>query len=201
MHPFSRARERTRALNAAKMERIFAKPFVASLEGHVDAVEVMCRKPKSLTGIASASWDGGVCVCFARGFWIEILTFGADIILHDLQTQTHAMKIRGAHKGKTSGLCFSGEYGERLLSCGVDRNVKLWDVTADWDADSEVRLVHSLRCCDLTLGRTQHHSVYTHQKVLSSTQAPKKYLKTTTNNSLAQSTITALTHSSQPHPV
>ncbi len=62
MHPFARARERTRALNAAKMDRMFAKPFIASLEGHIDAVEVLCRRPGSLTGIASGSWDGGVCV-------------------------------------------------------------------------------------------------------------------------------------------
>lgn len=48
-----------RALNAAKMERMFAKPFVGSLEGHVDAVEVLARKPASLTTVASASWDGG----------------------------------------------------------------------------------------------------------------------------------------------
>lgn len=62
LHPFARARERTRALNAAKIERIFAKPFVASLEGHSDAVEVLVRKPKSLTTVASASWDGGAYV-------------------------------------------------------------------------------------------------------------------------------------------
>jgi len=62
MHPFARARERTRALNAAKIERIFANPFVASLEGHSDAVEVLVRKPKSLTTVASASWNGGACV-------------------------------------------------------------------------------------------------------------------------------------------
>ena len=49
-----------RALNAVKMERMFAKPFVASLEGHVDAVEVLARKSGSLTSVASASWDGGV---------------------------------------------------------------------------------------------------------------------------------------------
>jgi len=60
MHPFSKARERTRALNAAKMDRIFAKPFLDALEGHVDAVEVICRKPGSLTEIASGSWDGGM---------------------------------------------------------------------------------------------------------------------------------------------
>ena len=66
MHPFARARERTRALNAAKIERIFAKPFVASLEGHSDAVEVLVRKPKSLTTVASASWNGGVYIARAR---------------------------------------------------------------------------------------------------------------------------------------
>ena len=60
MHPFARARERTRALNAAKMERMFAKPFVTSLEGHVDAVEVMVRKPDTLDIVASGSWDGGM---------------------------------------------------------------------------------------------------------------------------------------------
>jgi WD repeat and SOF domain-containing protein 1 len=32
-HPFERAREYTRALNAAKLERLFAKPFVGALEG------------------------------------------------------------------------------------------------------------------------------------------------------------------------
>jgi WD repeat and SOF domain-containing protein 1 len=66
MHPFARARERTRALNAAKLERIFAKPFVASLEGHSDAVEALVRKPKSLSTVASTSWNGGVyvvCCC------------------------------------------------------------------------------------------------------------------------------------------
>lgn len=59
MHPFSRARERNRALNAAKMERIFSKPFLASLEGHVDSVGVLAKKPGSLNIIASGSGDGG----------------------------------------------------------------------------------------------------------------------------------------------
>jgi len=59
MHPFAKARERNRALNAVKMERIFAKPFVAALEGHVDSVGIMCRKPGSLRVIASGSGEGG----------------------------------------------------------------------------------------------------------------------------------------------
>jgi WD repeat and SOF domain-containing protein 1 len=62
MHPFARARERIRALNAAKMDRMFAKPFIASLEGHIDAVEVLTRQRGSLTTVASGSWDGGAYV-------------------------------------------------------------------------------------------------------------------------------------------
>ncbi|KAF8624712.1 hypothetical protein AX17_007043 [Amanita inopinata Kibby_2008] len=107
MHPFARARERTRALNATKLERMFAKPFIDSLEGHIDAVEVLARPPESLTTIASGSWDGG-------------------ILLHNLSTRKQIVKLSQAHKGKVTGLCFADN--ERLLSCGVDRNVKLWAV-------------------------------------------------------------------------
>ncbi|CCL99389.1 uncharacterized protein FIBRA_01407 [Fibroporia radiculosa] len=112
LHPFSRARERMRALNAAKMERIFAKPFVAALEGHVDAVETMARKPESLDMVASGSWDGG-------------------LILHDISRRTRVLHVEGAHKGKVSGVCFAGK--DRLLSCGVDRNVKLWNIQQSTD--------------------------------------------------------------------
>jgi WD repeat and SOF domain-containing protein 1 len=41
------------------MERMFSKPFIAALEGHADAVEVLSRRPNTITDIASASWDGG----------------------------------------------------------------------------------------------------------------------------------------------
>ncbi|KAJ2919667.1 hypothetical protein MD484_g683, partial [Candolleomyces efflorescens] len=58
MHPFAKARERTRALNAAKLDKIFSKPFVDSLEGHIDAVEVLAKPLESLTTVASGSWDG-----------------------------------------------------------------------------------------------------------------------------------------------
>ncbi|TFK67609.1 WD40 repeat-like protein [Pluteus cervinus] len=107
LHPFARARERIRALNAAKMDKIFAKPFVDALEGHVDAVEVLCRQPGSVVTVASGSWDGG-------------------IILHNLAQRTRLLTLQQAHKGKVSGLCFAGS--DKLLSCGVDRNIKLWSV-------------------------------------------------------------------------
>ncbi|KAJ3516632.1 hypothetical protein NMY22_g14160 [Coprinellus aureogranulatus] len=109
MHPFAKARERTRALNAAKLDKIFAKPFVDSLEGHIDAVEVLTKPLESLTTVASGSWDGG-------------------LILHNLHTRSELLKIPQAHKGKISGLCFADTKGNRLLSCGVDRHVRLWRV-------------------------------------------------------------------------
>ena len=155
MHPFARARERTRALNAAKIERIFAKPFVASLEGHSDAVEVLVRKPKSLTTVASASWNGGVyVVCFRPSVFsflflfvslrldhsgIAAKTFAySDIIIHDLQQRSEVLTLRGAHKGQASGLCFGGENGDRFLSCGIDKTVKLWATPTGQEPDTGV---------------------------------------------------------------
>ncbi|KAG8744099.1 rRNA-processing protein sof1 [Ceratobasidium sp. 414] len=107
-HPFARARERTRALNAAKIERMFSKPFVASLEGHVDGVYTLATKAGELGTVTSGSGDG-------------------EIIIHDLAEQRHLLKFPGAHKGTVSAITYAE--GPRLLSCGVDRTVKLWDTT------------------------------------------------------------------------
>ena len=47
------------------------------------------------------------------------------VIVHDVSLRRHILRVDEAHKGKITGLCFADE--NRLLSCGVDRNVKLWD--------------------------------------------------------------------------
>ncbi|CEL61242.1 Protein SOF1 OS=Saccharomyces cerevisiae (strain ATCC 204508 / S288c) GN=SOF1 PE=1 SV=1 [Rhizoctonia solani AG-1 IB] len=107
-HPFARARERNRALNAAKIERMFSKPFVASLEGHIDGVYTLATKAGDLETITSGSSDG-------------------EIIVHDLASQQHLLKFPGAHKGTVSAITYAD--GPRLLSCGVDRTVKLWDTS------------------------------------------------------------------------
>jgi WD repeat and SOF domain-containing protein 1 len=124
MHPFARARERIRALNAAKMDRIFAKPFIGSIEGHIDAVEVLARQRGSLTTVASGSWDGGAYLHMVAMMTVK-MTF-PGIILHDLRTRHKLLNLPQAHKGKVSGLCFADP--DRLLSCGVDRNIKLWAI-------------------------------------------------------------------------
>jgi WD repeat and SOF domain-containing protein 1 len=65
-----------------------------------------------LSAVASGSWDGGV-------------------ILHNVSERKHIRRIQGAHKGKVSGLCFAQD--DRLLSCGVDSKIKLWDASPQDD--------------------------------------------------------------------
>lgn len=62
LHPFEVCREYTRALNATKIERVFAKPFLASLDGHRDGVNCMAKHATSLSTLLSGSCDGEVFI-------------------------------------------------------------------------------------------------------------------------------------------
>ena len=82
MHPFSPAWEWSCALNAAKMEQIFSKPFIVSLEGHINSVGMLVKKPSSLNVVAHGSGDGGTTVLsIIRSYTGSWLT---EILLHDL---------------------------------------------------------------------------------------------------------------------
>jgi WD repeat and SOF domain-containing protein 1 len=62
LHPFEKPREYTRALNAVKLQRVFAKPFVGDLTGHIDGCYCLLRHPKQINTLASGSCDGGFCI-------------------------------------------------------------------------------------------------------------------------------------------
>jgi WD repeat and SOF domain-containing protein 1 len=122
MHPFSKARERTRALNAAKMDRMFAKPFLDVLWfAYINSQRKLGWRYTPVFRIVVHAHHGHIA-----------------IILHNASTRSQIFNIPQAHKGKVSGLCFSPDEGRTLLSCGVDKNIKLWSV--DPQSQDTVRL-------------------------------------------------------------
>ncbi|RFU29098.1 hypothetical protein B7463_g7240, partial [Scytalidium lignicola] len=106
LHPFERAREYTKALNATKLERMFAAPFVAQLgRGHVDGVYKIAKDPLNLQNFCSSSGDGVVKV------W--------DLVSRSEKWQTTA------HENVIKGTCWTRD--QKVLTCAADRTVKLFD--------------------------------------------------------------------------
>ncbi|KAL8776413.1 MAG: hypothetical protein Q9203_003325 [Teloschistes exilis] len=106
LHPFERAREYTRALNATKLERMFAAPFIAQLgKGHVDGVYTMAKDPGSLERFASGSGDGVVKV------W-------------ELTSREETWNTQ-AHENIVKGMCWTQD--RKLLTCASDKSIKLFD--------------------------------------------------------------------------
>ena len=59
-HRFEQEREYQRAMNAVKLERVFAKPLLGSLDGHKDGITVLSKHNGKLSEVASASADGEI---------------------------------------------------------------------------------------------------------------------------------------------
>lgn len=59
LHPFEKAVEYTRALNAAKLTRVFAKPFIAAFS-HDDGVTCLARNPARLNSLLSGCANGDI---------------------------------------------------------------------------------------------------------------------------------------------
>lgn len=57
-----------------------------------------------------------------------------EIIMHNVAQRTQIAKVPGAHKGKLSGICWADE--NRLLSSGVDKTVKMWDMRSSPEMSS-----------------------------------------------------------------
>ena len=108
LHPFERAREYTRALNATKMSRMFAAPFVCQLgSGHVDGIYTLAADATSLTRLASGSGDGVVKV------W-------------DLPSRSEVWQAQ-AHGGTSIVKSVCWTLDSKLLSCAADKSIKLFD--------------------------------------------------------------------------
>ena len=106
LHQFEKAKEYTRALNAAKIERIYAKPFICALP-HEDGITALCRSPLGLNSLVSGSADGCIRV------W-------------DVAQKRTLRRLLG-HTSAIRGLSFAPD-GETAVSCSSDCTVKLWKV-------------------------------------------------------------------------
>lgn len=109
-HPMQRAREYTRAVQGAKLERMFAKPLVVGNlgNGHMDSITASSTSRRSLVSLVSGSADG-------------------QIKLWDLTSRTQVAELSGGHTRAVSGLVY-GLDGQSFYSCGEDGVVRLWSV-------------------------------------------------------------------------
>eukprot|EP00898_Chlorokybus_atmophyticus_P003013 jgi/Chlat1/3712/Chrsp251S00804 len=89
-----------RAVSAAKLERVFARPFVGALQGHADGVSALALHPTRLGAVLSAAHDGAIKLKCVRDW-------------------------SGHHRGAVTGLSVLPGAG-RFVSCGADSTVRVW---------------------------------------------------------------------------
>lgn len=107
-HPMQRAREYSRAVTAAKIDRMFAHPLIGNLgNGHRDAVVTTAISRRSLLPLATGAADGSVH-------------------LWDLPTRSCLAEI-SAHRRVVNGLVFAVT-GDRFYSCSDDGFVHQWPI-------------------------------------------------------------------------
>lgn len=73
LHPHERGREYSRALVAVKTRRMFAKPFIRAMSGHVDSVYSLCKHPKRLSLFVSGSGNGEIRMWNVTTGYVEYL--------------------------------------------------------------------------------------------------------------------------------
>ena len=135
LHPFEEAREYTRALNAVKLDRVFAKPFVGSLDGHYDGVYTLAKHPNRLSLVCSGSYDG-------------------ELRLWDLTNRQCLQNVQ-AHTGYVRGICFDNT-GKNCYTCGDDKIIREWNFMEKSVGNVSVSEKRSI-ICDDTLSSIDHN--------------------------------------------
>jgi WD repeat and SOF domain-containing protein 1 len=113
LNPFQEAREYQRALNAAKVEKIFSKPFIAALDTHADGITCVSKNINSMVDFVTGSHDG-------------------VIVMWNLHSKSVQHEI-SAHKNSIRGLCYANPASVNLtdtmfLSTGDDKYVNIWSL-------------------------------------------------------------------------
>lgn len=123
LHPFEEAREYVRALNATKLERVFAMPFVGNLDGHKDGISAIGKHPKTLPILLSGSYDG-------------------EVNLWDVPNRECHISLQ-CHSGYVRGIAFSND-GSRFFTIGDDKAIKTWDMEAIFNKPEDPEPINTI---------------------------------------------------------
>ena len=116
LHPFERAREYTKAVVSTKLDKIFAKPFVGDLQGHMDGVYCTSTVRDSVVSFISGACDG-------------------ELKVWDLSRRI-AVWSTGAHHGFVRGIS-ADQTGNAFFTCGDDKLIKKWVLAGSGDDNIE----------------------------------------------------------------
>lgn len=103
---FQVEKEFVRALTAAKLKQMFAKPFIRAMNDHVDGVYNIARHPSSITTFATASVDGCVKI-------------------YDISSGAQLSSLM-AHTGWITGVCFPSCTADMMVTCARDSLLRFW---------------------------------------------------------------------------
>lgn len=108
-HPFEAHREYVRAVNAVKLERLFAKPLLGDLSGHREGISALSKHYCRLSTLLSGSYDG-------------------QVFLWDLMTRRSLGSV-SAHDGIVRSIVTiptDDEKAQGFLTCASDNCIKEW---------------------------------------------------------------------------
>lgn len=136
LHPFEAPREYVRALNAVKLERVFAKPFIGCLDGHTDGVSCIAYHPKQLSLSASGAFNG-------------------ECRIWNLPAQK-CLRSFIAHDGFVRQICFLPN-GKKFITVGDDKTIKTWNVDLPKNK-AEEDPINTLLSKSMVTGISHHRS-------------------------------------------
>ena len=106
-NPFQASRELKRASIAAKLSKIFAKPFIGAMQGHSDYVCCIAKNCLNLNLLVSAGFDG-------------------EVLIWDVANRNVTERI-SAFEGRVKGIAVSLEK-DLLEAAGDEHFIQLYQV-------------------------------------------------------------------------
>ena len=143
IHGFERQREYIRGLNSVKLEKLFSKPFINDLKGHVDGVYVLAKPVSSLTNSGGSLTTSSLTTTSSQSKTIttpltSILSGdgSGEIRLWNLSTQKTVWSAK-PFSSFVRGLCFVPFDLARLVCVG-EKSIHIYNTTTTGSTSSPV---------------------------------------------------------------